>query len=127
MHLTRMTIRVGQTKSGRSELTEVSGMRHWIAVNMYRSGTDTGFANTWNICECESREVRQRMLSDGLLAPYGGGSFGKIETTRGLRPITRAEHAQRLREEKQGNDWHVVYGVLSNGDIGVVAPDWAVA
>jgi hypothetical protein len=64
----------------------------YIAVNTYRSATDTGFANTWRIYRV-TRADRSHLLSVGL--PTFGCS---IPTPIGLRPATRSEIRAYRRE-----------------------------
>jgi hypothetical protein len=58
---------------------------NYIAINAYRSATDTGFANTWRIYRVSPAD-RSHLLSVGL--PTFGCS---IPTPIGLRPATRSE------------------------------------
>ena len=41
-------------------------MRHYLAVNSYRSSTSEGFSNTWTYYQCRSRKQQQEVLERGL-------------------------------------------------------------
>jgi hypothetical protein len=69
-----------------------NNIMNYIAVNAYRSATDTGFANTWRIYRVTPAD-RKRLLSVGM--PTFGCS---IPTPIGLRPATRAEIRAYRRE-----------------------------
>jgi hypothetical protein len=69
-----------------------NNIMNYIAVNAYRSATDTGFANTWRIYRV-TRADRSHLLSVGL--PTFGCS---IPTPIGLRPATRSEIRAYRRE-----------------------------
>ena len=64
----------------------------YLAINAYRSATDTGFANTWRIYRVTPAD-RSHLLSVGL--PTFGCS---TPTPIGLRPATRAEIRAYRRE-----------------------------
>ena len=64
----------------------------YIAINAYRSATDTGFANTWRIYRVTPAD-RKRALTVGL-PTYDD----RNPTTVGIRPATRAEIRAYRRE-----------------------------
>lgn len=79
--------------------------RHFIAINSHRSSTDHGFANTWQVYECESHEQRASILADGLPVRDvetldSNGCRGPVYSTKGIRAATPAElrEVRRLRE-----------------------------
>jgi hypothetical protein len=69
----------------------------YIAINAYRSATDTGFANTWRIYRVSPAD-RSHLLSVGM--PTFGCS---TPTPIGLRPATRAEIRAYRRERADSN------------------------
>jgi hypothetical protein len=75
-----------------------NNIMNYIAVNAYRSATDTGFANTWRIYRVSPAD-RSHLLSVGM------PTFGcNIPTPIGLRPATRAEiRAYRQQADYSGH------------------------
>ena len=71
---------------------------NYIAINAYRSATDTGFANTWRIYRVTPAD-RSHLLSIGL------PTFGcRTPTPIGLRPATRTEiRAYRQQADYSGH------------------------
>ena len=65
---------------------------NYIAINAYRSATDTGFANTWRIYRVTPAD-RKRALTVGL-PTYDD----RNPTTVGIRSATRAEIRAYRRE-----------------------------
>ena len=82
---------------------------NYIAVNAYRSATDTGFANTWRIYRVTPAD-RSHLLSVGL--PTFGCS---IPTPIGLRPATRAE-IRAYRRERANSSYSPILARDDNGN-----------
>lgn len=80
-------------------------LRHFIAVNEYRTSDDIGFTNTWKIWECADRAQRRRILKDGLPVRDQcridhAGHCTPSYSTVGIRPATRAEIREAKRDER---------------------------
>jgi hypothetical protein len=69
-----------------------NNIMNYIAVNAYRSATDTGFANTWRIYRVSPAD-RSHLLSVGL-PTHDSTQL----TVNGIRPATRAEIRAYRRE-----------------------------
>lgn len=87
-------------------INQMNSMRHYIAINSYRSSTSDGFSNTWTIYRC-SRKDMATLLSDGLpvrdaCGVDGNGNRYPISSTMGIRQATRKEIRALLREESCG-------------------------
>ena len=69
---------------------------YYVAINSYRSSTDAGFANTWDVFLCRDAAQQHRILRDGLpvrdiVHLQNGGSQSPVYSTIGIRAATRAE------------------------------------
>ena len=71
---------------------------NYIAINAYRSATDTGFANTWRIYQVTPAD-RSHLLSIGLPTHDSASA-----TVTGIRPATRSEiRAYRQQADYSGH------------------------
>ena len=93
-------------------------MKHdnYISINNYRSSTNKGFDNTWQVFRC-SRKDRQSLLTEGLPCPDIRNSDGTpIYSTIGIRASTQSE----IRKYKKNrNKYGVGYHIERTGN-----PEW---
>lgn len=97
-------------REGGEMTAEQAKQNHYLAINLYRSSTGEGFANTWRIIRVASRAIQQRILAEGL--PISDtwyrdeeGRDHPICSTMGIRLATAEERAQLRREiEMYGED-----------------------
>ena len=75
-------------------------MNYYIAINLYRSSTSDGFANTYAIRQCKNRAEQHKLLTVGLPVNDiwhhdGSQSYSNF----GIRPITQAERREVLKAD----------------------------
>ena len=81
----------------------------YIALNSYRSSTDTGFANTWRIYQVTPAD-RKHILTSGIPT-----HDSILPTIMGIRPATRTE-IRFYRHERAGSGYAPILCRDNNGN-----------